>query len=137
MWERWQAAAGPGGVTALITKRMDEHPDIAGRLLATLDRAIDAEEKLAEAQQRLAELSGANVDLEREIAMWKARAERVEHPIVLARAQRPSVRPVEISSDKPIASIMPVTGTQFPRQLTDWQRRQLKPKGVDKKGKKP
>lgn len=141
VWEGWQAMASTAGVTALIMRSVAQYPIVLDRLRQAEDERFDQAKRrdaeLAEAAARLIEAQNQIADLERQVAQWKARAERVEHPIVLARAQRPSVRPVEISSDKPIASIMAVTGTQFPRQLTDWQRRQLKPKTVDKKGKKP
>lgn len=90
-------------------------------------------ERLAEAEQRVAELSGITADLERQLGMWQARAERAEQAAKVIAHSPAVVIGADPSSDKPIASIMAVTGSQFPRQLTWAQKQALAKPKVEKK----
>lgn len=58
--------------------------DLADRLQTALDRAVKAEaevdrlsNRLAGAEERVVDLGALAMDLERQVAMWKARAQRV------------------------------------------------------------
>lgn len=148
MMERVKNATKQSSATAFVVAavyaRLDGTIDATDKLENAEGRAAETEAALVDAKGLLTAISGQlaaskarGEDLERQMALWKARAERAEQAAKVIAHSPAVVIGADPSSDKPIASIMPVTGTQFPRQLTDWQRRQLKPKVADKKGKKP
>lgn len=104
--------------------------------LGDLDLAGVVNDRVADAERRVD-------DLKRQLGMWQARAERAEHAAkvmadhkMITPAQvinpRPHGMPADRASPKPVAAILPITGTEFPRQLTHWQKQQAKPKKAGK-----
>lgn len=128
-WQRWQVAAKARGVslTAMIIERV-ETPTLADDMLTKADVAKDAE---------IAALQTDVASLKRDLAKRPLAVER-HH---LNEVTRPSMTridpaaPANPASEKEVAKILPLTGDQFPRQLTWAQKKQLAAsKG---KGKRP
>lgn len=82
VWEGWQAMASTAGVTALIVRSVAQYPIVLDRLRQAEDERFDQAKRrdaeLAEAAARLIEAQNQIADLERQLGMWQARAERAE-----------------------------------------------------------